>query len=90
MEWHYNILHNTQISCPAQGHTFTYRHRTEQQSCSTIQNRSAHEPHLQQGSTNPEYKSTQQDLTEIKTDRTYECRLGDSRYGFSNNQSSFA
>ena len=31
-----------------------------------IQNRSAHEPHLQQGSTNPEYKSTQQDLTEIK------------------------
>ena len=31
-----------------------------------IQNRSAHEPHLQQGSTNPEYKSTQQDLTEIE------------------------
>ena len=90
MEWHYNILQNTQISCPAQGHTFTYHHRTEQQSCSTIQNRSAHEFHLQQGSTNPEYKSTQQDLTEIKTDRTYECRLGDSRYGFSNNQSSFA
>ena len=41
----------------------------EQQSCSTIQNRSAHEPHLQQGSTNPEYKSTQQDLTEIRTDK---------------------
>ena len=66
MEWHYNILQNTQISCPAQGHIFTYRHRTEQQSCSMIQNRSAHEPHLQQGSTNPEYKSTQQDLTENK------------------------
>ena len=31
-----------------------------------IQNRSAHEVHLQQGSTNPEYKSTQQDLTEIE------------------------
>ena len=31
-----------------------------------IQNRSAHEAHLQQGSTNPEYKSTQQDLTEIR------------------------
>ena len=34
-----------------------------------IQNRSAHEAHLQQGSTNPEYKSTQQDLTEILTDK---------------------
>ena len=34
-----------------------------------IQNRSAHEAHLQQGSTNPEYKSTQQDLTEIKLRR---------------------
>ena len=31
-----------------------------------VQNRPAHEAHLQQGSTNPEYKSTQQDLTEIK------------------------
>ena len=31
-----------------------------------VQSRPAHEPHLQQGSTNPEYKSTQQDLTEIK------------------------
>ena len=66
VEWHYNILQNTQISCPAQGPRFTYRHRTEQESCSTIQNRFAHEPHLQQGSTNPEYKSTQQDLTEIR------------------------
>ena len=28
--------------------------------------RPAHEAHLQQGSTNPEYKSTQQDLTKIK------------------------
>ena len=34
-----------------------------------IQNRSAHEAHLQQGSTNPEYKSTQQDLTKILTDK---------------------
>ena len=34
-----------------------------------IQNRSAHEAHLQQGSTNPEYKSTQQDLSEILTDK---------------------
>ena len=34
-----------------------------------IQNRSTHEAHLQQGSTNPEYKSTQQDLTEILTDK---------------------
>ena len=46
-----------------------------------IQNRSAHEAHLQQGSTNPEYKSTQQDLTEMKTDKTQECRLRASRYG---------
>ena len=55
-----------------------------------VQSKPAHEPHLQQGSTNPEYKSTQQDLTELETDRTQECRLRDSRYGFSNNQSSFA
>ena len=34
-----------------------------------VQNRPAHEAHLQQGSTNPEYKSTQQDLTEILTDK---------------------
>ena len=34
-----------------------------------IQNRSTHEAHLQQGSTNPEYKSTQQDLSEIITDK---------------------
>ena len=47
------------------GHTFTYHHRPEQQSCSTVQDRPAHEAHLQQGLTNPEYKSTQQDLTEI-------------------------
>ena len=58
------------------GHTFTYRHRTEQQSCSTIQNRSAHEPHLQQGSTNPEYKSTQQDLTKIKLIELRNAGLG--------------
>ena len=34
-----------------------------------IQNRFAHEAHLQQGSTNPKYKSTQQDLSEILTDK---------------------
>ena len=34
-----------------------------------IQNRSTHEAHLQQGSMNLEYKSTQQDLTEILTDK---------------------
>ena len=90
MEWHYNILQNTQISCPAQDHTSTYRHHKEQPLCSTIQNRSAHEPHLQQGSTNPEYKSPQQDLTEIRINNTQEYRLRDSRYGFSNNQGSFA
>ena len=49
--------------------TFTYRHRQDQQSCSKVQNRPTHEAHLQQGSTNPEYKSTQQDLTEILTDK---------------------
>ena len=54
------------MDCPAQDHTFTFRHRIEQQSCSTVQSRPAHEAHLQQGSTNHEYKSTQQDLTEIK------------------------
>ena len=41
-----------------------------------VQSGPAHEAHLQQGSTNPEYKSTQQDLTEVKTDKTQECRLG--------------
>ena len=34
-----------------------------------VQSRPAHEAHLQQGSTNPEYKSTQQDLTEIETEK---------------------
>ncbi len=63
---HYNIIQSTQLNCPAQGPHITYHQRTEQQSCSTIQNRSAHDPHLQQGSTNTDYKSTQQDLTEIK------------------------
>ena len=31
-----------------------------------VQDRPAHEAHLQQGLMNPEYKSTPQDLTEIK------------------------
>ena len=51
------------------GHTFTCHHQFEKLSCSTVQSRPTHEAHLQQGSTNPEYKSTQQDLTEIKTER---------------------
>ena len=51
------------------GHTFTCHLRFEKPSCSTVQSKPAHEPHLQQGSTNPEYKSTQQDLTEIRTDK---------------------
>ena len=42
------------------------------------------------GLMNPEYKSTQQDLIEIKTKKTQEYRLRDSRFGFSNNQNSFA
>ena len=54
-----------------------------------VQSRPAHGAHLQQGLTNPKYKSTQQDLTEVKTEKTQECRLRDSRYGFSNKQSSF-
>ena len=69
MEWHYNIIQTHNTSILPKDHTFTYRHRPEQQSCSTVQNRPAHEAHLQQGSTNPEYKSTQQDLTEIKLRR---------------------
>ena len=34
-----------------------------------VQSRPAHEAHLQQELTNPEYKSTQQDLTEIETEK---------------------
>ena len=41
-----------------------------------IQNRSTHEAHLQQGSMNPEYKSTQQDLTEIKLIELRNAGLG--------------
>ena len=40
------------------------------------QNRPAHEAHLQQGSTNPEYKSTQQDLTETKLIELRHAGLG--------------
>ena len=58
------------LSTLPKGHTVTYHHRFEQQSRNTVQDRPVHESHLQQGSTNPEYKSTQQDLTEIKTDKT--------------------
>ena len=76
MELHYNIIQTHNWIALPKGHAFTYRHRIEQQSCSTVQSIPAHEPHLQQGSMNPEYKSTQQDLTEIKIDRTQECSLG--------------
>ena len=41
-----------------------------------VQSRPAHEAHLQQGSMNPEYKSTQQDLTEIKLIRLKNAGLG--------------
>ena len=44
-----------------------------------VQSKPAHEAYPQQGSTNPEYKSTQQDLTEVIIDKTQECRLGDPR-----------
>ena len=76
MEWYYNIIQTHNISTLPKGHTFTYRHRPEQQSCSTVQNRPAHEAHLQQGSTNPEYKSTQQDLTGIKLIRLRNASSG--------------
>ena len=66
MELHYNIIQTHNWIALPKGHAFTYRQRIEQQSCSTVQSRPAHEAHLQQGSMNPEYKSTQQDLTEIK------------------------
>ena len=33
------------MDCPAQGPPFTYRHRIEQQSCSTVQSRPTHEAH---------------------------------------------
>ena len=55
-----------------------------------IQNRSAHEAHLQQGSTNPEYKSTQQDLTKILTDKLRNAGSGIQGIALTMNQSSFA
>ena len=76
MEWHYNIIQTHNISILPKDHTFTYHHRPEQQSCSKTQNRPAHEAHLQQGSTNPEYKSTQQDLPEILTDKLRDAGSG--------------
>ena len=69
MELHYNIIQTHKRIALPKGHAFTYRHRIEQQSYSMVQSRPAHEPRLQQGSTNPEYKSTQQDLTKILTDK---------------------
>jgi hypothetical protein len=53
------------VPCPRVNKT-THHHQLEQPSCSTVQNRPAHAVHLQQGLTNPEYKSTQQDLTDEK------------------------
>ena len=41
-----------------------------------VQGRPTHEAHLQQGLTNPEYKSTQQDLTEVKLRRLRNASLG--------------
>ena len=41
-----------------------------------VQSRPTHEPHLQQGSMNPEYKSTQQDLTEIRTNKLWNAGSG--------------
>ena len=72
-----NIYITHKINILPKDHTFTSHRQNERQSCSTIQNRSAHEAHLQQGSTNPEHKSTQQDLTEILTDN-----LGMQAQGF--------
>ena len=66
MECISNIIQTHNISTLPKGHTVTYHHRFEQESCSMVQSRPAHEAHLQQGSTNPEYKSTQQDLTKIR------------------------
>jgi hypothetical protein len=34
------------------------------------------------GSTNPEYKSTPQDLTDKKVEKTLECRLGGIKVTF--------
>ena len=76
MELHYNIIQTHKRIALPKGHAFTYRHRIEQPSCNTAQNRPAHEAHLQQGSTNPEYKSTQQDLTEIKLIELRNAALG--------------
>jgi hypothetical protein len=41
------------------------------------------------GLTNPKYKSTQQDLTDEKSERLRNAGLGKSRWGSSKNQSSF-
>ena len=41
-----------------------------------VQSRPAHEAHLQQGSMNLEYKSTQQDLTKILTDKLRDAGSG--------------
>ena len=40
------------------------------------QDRPAHEAHLQQGLMNPKYKSTQQDLTEVKLIRLRNASSG--------------
>ena len=58
------------------GHTFTCHLQIEQPSCSTVQNRPTHETHLQQGLKNPEYKGTQQDLTEEKLRKLRNAGLG--------------
>jgi hypothetical protein len=42
------------------------------------------------GLTNPKYKSTQQDWPDEKSEKLRNAGSGDSRWGSSNNQSSFA
>ena len=55
-----------------------------------VQSRPAHEAHLQQGSTNPEYKSTQQDLTEVKLIRLRNAGSGIQGMALAIIKSSFA
>ena len=64
------------MDCPAQGPRIYLSSSDRTTVMQHDQNRPAHEAHLQQGSTNPEYKSTQQDLTEIKLRRLRNAGLG--------------
>ena len=86
MEWHYNIIQNTQLNCPAQGphiylsttHGTTVMQHGPKQTCSWASPATrVNEPWVQKYSTR---------LNRNKIEKTQECRLWDSRYGFSNNQ----